>query len=153
MFWNRKTEADRMAEAAASPSAAQEAKAKEALAEGAAMTEAEVAEAAERVERDFLGKLVRVLARLNRDVALRLLTGFFAMKDPAVPLAAKGGFAAILLYFINPLDLIPDLTPVVGYLDDAGVIAAAWMYLAGHVTEAHRARAEAYLDGASPETA
>ncbi len=28
-----------------------------------------------------------------------------------------------LLYFVNPLDLIPDLIPVVGYIDDAFVVS------------------------------
>lgn len=39
----------------------------------------------------------------------------------------KGTIAAVvfaLLYFISPIDLIPDPIPVVGYLDDAAVIAA-----------------------------
>lgn len=30
---------------------------------------------------------------------------------------------AAILYFVNPLDFIPDLFPAVGFLDDAGVMA------------------------------
>jgi uncharacterized membrane protein YkvA (DUF1232 family) len=33
-----------------------------------------------------------------------------------------------LLYFITPVDAIPDYLPVVGFLDDAGVIALAVTY-------------------------
>ncbi len=29
-----------------------------------------------------------------------------------------------IIYFVNPFDLIPDLAPVAGYIDDAFVIAA-----------------------------
>ena len=28
-----------------------------------------------------------------------------------------------IIYFLNPLDVFPDLVPFVGYLDDAGVVA------------------------------
>jgi uncharacterized membrane protein YkvA (DUF1232 family) len=32
-------------------------------------------------------------------------------------------FIAAVLYFLNPFDAIPDLTPVIGYVDDVSVIA------------------------------
>ena len=36
--------------------------------------------------------------------------------------ATLGMIAAGLLYFIMPLDCIPDFTPIVGFLDDLAVI-------------------------------
>ena len=143
--WWGKSEEERMAEEVADPSAPYVERAQRELAEAAEMSEDDVRDAQEKIERDFLRKFVRAASRLNRDVAMRLLTGYFALRDPGVPLQAKAGFAAVLLYFLNPFDLIPDLAPVIGYLDDAGVMAAAWMYLAGHVTDAHRRQAEDYL--------
>ena len=143
--WWGKSEEERMSEEVADPSDAYVERAKRELAEAAEMSEEDVRDARETIERDFLRKFVRAASRLNHDVAVRLLTGFYALRDPDVPLQAKAGFAAVLLYFLNPFDLIPDLTPVIGYLDDAGVMAATWMYLAGHVTDAHRQQAEDYL--------
>jgi uncharacterized membrane protein YkvA (DUF1232 family) len=32
-------------------------------------------------------------------------------------------FIAAVLYFLNPFDAIPDLTPLIGYVDDVSVIA------------------------------
>ena len=41
----------------------------------------------------------------------------------------KGVAVFALLYFIIPIDAIPDITPIIGFLDDAGVIASAvYMY-------------------------
>ncbi|MFO0211413.1 MAG: DUF1232 domain-containing protein, partial [Pseudanabaena sp.] len=38
-------------------------------------------------------------------------------------------------YFIFPLDAIPDITPVVGYADDLGALAAAVAAVAIHIDE------------------
>ena len=141
----RKSEEERMAEEVADPSGAHARRAARELAEAEAMSDAEFDAARQKVERDFLRKLVRSLSRLNREVALTLLTGYYALRDPEVPRTAKAGFVAVLLYFINPFDLIPDAAPLIGYLDDAGVLAAAWGVLSGYVTDAHRHAAEDYL--------
>ncbi len=37
--------------------------------------------------------------------------------------------AAALIYFVTPVDLIPDVVPVVGFLDDVGVVAAVASYV------------------------
>lgn len=39
-----------------------------------------------------------------------------------VPWLTIGALVFILLYFINPLDLIPDFIPLIGYLDDVTVL-------------------------------
>lgn len=143
--WFGKDERARQAEEAADPSDEYAERARTEIALAEAMPEDAFEAAQEKVEREFFRKLVQALSRLNRDVALRLLTGFYALRDPDVPRSAKAGFLAVLLYFINPFDLIPDIAPVIGYLDDAGVLAAAWTYLGQYVTDAHRRQAEDYL--------
>lgn len=76
------------------------------------------------------GKLVR--ATLNQVAAM-----FLMLKDPRVPLAAKAEVAAALLYFLNPLDLIPDLLPS-GLVDDAALLGVTWKVIQRHITEEHR---------------
>lgn len=38
--------------------------------------------------------------------------------DPAVPFSAKAKLGGAVLYFISPLDLVPDFLPVIGWMDD-----------------------------------
>src|SRR5260370_8823967 len=51
----------------------------------------------------------------------RLLVSLACVRD--VPTAAKVVLAAVAVYLVSPIDLIPDFIPWVGYLDDL-VIAA-----------------------------
>jgi uncharacterized membrane protein YkvA (DUF1232 family) len=62
--------------------------------------------------------LLRSLLERAR-LAVRLL------REPAVPLAVKALTALPLLYVISPIDLLPDIIPVIGQLDDLGVVIAA----------------------------
>ena len=55
------------------------------------------------------------------------------MRDPAVHPGRKVVAVGALIYFICPWDAIPDFVPVVGYMDDAGVIYAAVEYYSGEI--------------------
>jgi uncharacterized membrane protein YkvA (DUF1232 family) len=54
---------------------------------------------------------------------LRLLTAWAHGRYKIVPWRTLLFALAGILYFLDPLDLIPDPIPLVGYLDDAGVLA------------------------------
>jgi uncharacterized membrane protein YkvA (DUF1232 family) len=58
----------------------------------------------------------RAVARLVPDCA-RLAARL--ARDPRVPRARRLALAALLLYLASPVDLVPDMVPVVGVLDDA----------------------------------
>ncbi len=51
------------------------------------------------------------------------------MKDPDVSWYRKAIVVMGLVYFISPIDTIPDIAPLIGYLDDLGVIAAVVKFL------------------------
>ena len=51
------------------------------------------------------------------------------MRDPQAPAQGKAVAIGALLYFILPIDIIPDVIPVLGYVDDAAVIATAVSFL------------------------
>ena len=59
--------------------------------------------------------------RLLPDV-IRLLTRL--ARDPSLPLGVRLRLWSLLAYLAMPFDLIPDFIPVLGYADDAIIVAA-----------------------------
>ena len=49
--------------------------------------------------------------------------------DPRVPPYVKAVPFLLLLYLISPIDLIPDIIPVLGYLDDVVITLLAFMLI------------------------
>ena len=50
-----------------------------------------------------------------------------------------------LAYFVLPLDAVADFLPLLGFADDAAVLAAAISEVAGSINERHREKARAAL--------
>ena len=53
--------------------------------------------------------------------------------DPRVPRRAKAAIVIALVWVISPIDLIPELLPIIGPLDDVIVVALAFRYAARRV--------------------
>jgi uncharacterized membrane protein YkvA (DUF1232 family) len=62
----------------------------------------------------FLGRLKRRSRLLKCDV----YAIYLACKDPRTPWYAKACALCVVSYAFSPIDLIPDMIPVLGYLDD-----------------------------------
>ena len=77
------------------------------------------------VEEEFADKLRAARVRFAAD--LKALDRF--MLDPKAPPHGKAVAIGALLYFITPLDMIPDVLPGLGMIDDAAAIGAAVAYL------------------------
>lgn len=71
--------------------------------------------------------------RIGIRLAKHVLAMFRYMKDAKIPWYRKSVVVAALVYFIMPVDTIPDMMPLIGYLDDFGVIAAVLGYLGKEV--------------------
>lgn len=63
---------------------------------------------------------LRDVLRLGPDV-LRLVRRLAA--DPTLPRGLRWRLVALGVYLVSPVDLVPDFIPVVGYADDALVLA------------------------------
>jgi uncharacterized membrane protein YkvA (DUF1232 family) len=90
-------------------------------------SEEDVPEKIEYVDENLWPKLEKSGKRIS--FAKDILALYKYMKDPLVKWYRKAIVVAGLIYFIVPIDAIPDMTPFFGYLDDLGVITALLKYL------------------------
>jgi len=92
------------------------------------------------VDENLWGKLEHSGRRIS--FAKDILALYRYMKDPLIRWYRKAIVVAALVYFIVPIDTIPDITPLFGYLDDLGVITALLKYLGselmGYYPEGYR---------------
>jgi uncharacterized membrane protein YkvA (DUF1232 family) len=91
----------------------------------------------------FWRKLRRVAARLP--FAEDLIAAHYCAFDRQTPLRVKAALVGALAYFVLPADAIPDVLPLIGYTDDAAMLAAAIRLVAAHITPAHREAARRTL--------
>ena len=71
-------------------------------------------------------KRLTLLWSLVRGDARRL---WFALRHPAAPGWLKLGTALIVLYVVSPVDLVPDVVPVLGVVDDLVLVPLAIRFL------------------------
>lgn len=73
--------------------------------------------------------VVRLPLMARRSIGrFRALGRFF--RDPEASKLGKLFVFATLAYVVWPVDLVPDVAPVVGWLDDLGLASVAALYLA-----------------------
>jgi uncharacterized membrane protein YkvA (DUF1232 family) len=96
-----------------------------------------------RVRRGFWSKVKRVAARLP--FAEDLLSAYYCAFDRTTPIQVKAALLGALAYFVLPVDLVPDILPVLGYADDAAVLATALRLVASHIRPEHREAARQAL--------
>jgi uncharacterized membrane protein YkvA (DUF1232 family) len=99
-------------------------------------------------EEDHFG--VRLLALLGKFLgrlpfAEDVLAAWYCTRDPATPRRVRVTLMLALGYFVLPVDAIPDILPLLGFTDDAAVIAAAIAAVAGSISDLHRAKAQETL--------
>ena len=81
----------------------------------------------EYVDENLWYKLERAGKKIS--FAKDIMALYKYMKDSFVGWPRKLIVVAALIYFISPVDTIPDLTHLFGYLDDLGVISALLKFL------------------------
>ncbi len=75
------------------------------------------------------GKLacIPVLASMLRSYAKKEYTD--------IPIGTLLAVTSALIYFVSPIDIVPDSIPVLGYSDDAAVVALCWKWVESDANE------------------
>ena len=82
-----------------------------------------VAKSADDIEKKFSKQKALKQWMDHGKVLLSMIRDYIGGRYREVPYWAIGAISLALLYVLNPLDVIPDIVPGLGYLDDATVIA------------------------------
>ena len=71
------------------------------------------------------------LAKLVKQVCLlyEMLGDYWKGEYREIPYGSIAIVVVALVYFLSPIDLIPDLIPVIGYIDDALIVALAVQFI------------------------
>src|SRR3954451_24937322 len=97
----------------------------------------------ESVRRRFWSKFRRVVAQLP--FAEDLLAAYYCAFDRETPRHVQAALLGAIAYFILPFDFVPDMLPILGFTDDAAVLATAIRSVAAHITPDHREAARTAL--------
>ena len=85
---------------------------------------------------ELIGR-IDVLKKYTAQAALilRLIKDYYEGRYTDIPWRSIAMAVFALLYLLNPMDLIPDYIPIIGYVDDAAVIALAWKAISEDVRD------------------
>jgi uncharacterized membrane protein YkvA (DUF1232 family) len=99
------------------------------------------------VRRKFWPKLKSVAGKIP--FAEDVIAAYYCAFDRATPRHVQVSLIGALGYFILPFDFIPDMLPLLGFTDDAAVLATALRLVAMHIKPEHRDAARRALAGNS----
>jgi uncharacterized membrane protein YkvA (DUF1232 family) len=91
----------------------------------------------------FYRKVKRCLSGVP--LAIDVVAMYYCTLDPRTPLWVKAIVAWALVYFIMPLDAIPDFFPFAGMVDDFAVLSITIRAVAKHLSAGHYEQARAWL--------
>jgi uncharacterized membrane protein YkvA (DUF1232 family) len=95
------------------------------------------------VRRQFWTKFKQVVAKLP--FAEDMLAAYYCAFDRETPRHVQAALLGAIAYFVLPFDFMPDVLPILGFTDDAAVLATAIRMVATHIRPEHREAARAAL--------
>lgn len=93
-------------------------------------------------ENKFWKKVKKVAKKAGKEIIGETFKLLYVILEKKVPIRAKAIAIAALGYFISPVDAIPDIAPLIGYVDDLGVITLAIAQLKKHISSTIEKKAE-----------
>jgi len=86
-------------------------------------------------EKKLWKKLKKFAAAIGAKMTYTILLMFYAYKRKDTPRWAKNIVLGALGYLIAPIDAIPDISPIIGFTDDLGVLSFGLVSIAAYVNE------------------
>ena len=93
----------------------------------------------------FWSKLKKGAKKAGGKVIYSGLLLFYALESPKTPLRAKVQIYGALGYLILPLDLLPDLLPIVGFADDLSALGLALASVSRNIDDDVKRKAKSKL--------
>lgn len=88
---------------------------------------------------DKVKRYAKVAGEAVLEPALKM---YYSAIDSDTPVWARTVIIGALGYFISPIDAMPDITPMIGYVDDLGVLTMALGVVAAHIKDEHVTKAK-----------
>lgn len=105
-------------------------------------------------EPKFSGKLAKVAKKAGCKIVYAVFLLYYVLKVPSVPKKDKATILGALGYFILPLDILPDVLPVIGFTDDLSAIVlalhAVWKNITPEVRELAASKARGIFGDFDP---
>lgn len=87
--------------------------------------------------------IIRILKKGGYSLIYSALLLYYAFRRKDIPRWAKSIVIGSLGYLLSPIDSIPDLTPLLGYTDDLGILSYALVLIAAYINDEVREKAKA----------
>ncbi|MBM3071566.1 DUF1232 domain-containing protein [Enterobacter sp. RHBSTW-00994] len=97
-------------------------------------------------EEGFWAKAKMYCKSIGRTSLEQVFTLYYALESEKCSTKDKTIIYGALAYLVSPIDLIPDLTPVLGYTDDMAMIAAALVAVTGCIDDVVKGKAKGKAD-------
>lgn len=92
-------------------------------------------------EEKFLQKVMKIARKAGEKVVYLALILYYELTDPDVSVKDKAVLIGALGYLMLPVDLIPDLIPLLGFADDFSALVAAYRMVRNNITDSVRTNA------------
>jgi uncharacterized membrane protein YkvA (DUF1232 family) len=93
-------------------------------------------------ESSFWDKIKNFAKKAGCELIEKSVMLYYVAKDDETPASAKALIFGALGYFISPIDLIPDITPVIGFGDDLTVLSATILTVVNSIKDEHKEKAK-----------
>ena len=94
-------------------------------------------------------KMAEKIARYFRQAGLKVVYSalllYYAFTRKETPVWAKNIILGVLGYFVAPFDAIPDISPLIGYTDDLGILSFGLVTIACYINDEVRSKARGRL--------